>query len=52
MISKKQEMYSKYGNVYGMSIMGEDKIVVCDPAAFDGILQRKGKYPSARPRRY
>jgi hypothetical protein len=44
-ISKMQEMYSEYGNVYGMSIMGKDKIVVCNPAAFNLSLRREGKYP-------
>jgi hypothetical protein len=38
-------MYSEYGDVYMMSIMGEDEYVLCDPVAFDSVLRREGKYP-------
>jgi len=40
-----QEMYAEYGDVYGMSMMGEDEIVVCDPVVFDSVLRREGKFP-------
>ncbi|KAL3781325.1 hypothetical protein ACHAW5_007179 [Stephanodiscus triporus] len=38
-------MYSEYGDVYMMSIMGEDEYVLCDPIAFDAVLRREGKFP-------
>ena len=30
-------MYSEYGNVYGMSIMGEDELVIC-ARVYDTVL--------------
>jgi hypothetical protein len=38
-------MYTEYGDVYGMSLMGKDEVVVCDPAVFDSVLRKEGKYP-------
>ena len=38
-------MYSEFGNVYGMSPMGEDQLIICDPYVFDTVLRREGKYP-------
>lgn len=38
-------MYAEYGDVYGMSMMGEDEIVVCDPVVFDSVLRKEGKFP-------
>ena len=37
-ISREQEMYSEYGDVYGTSIMGEDELVICDPRVYDTVL--------------
>jgi len=38
-------MYSEFGAVYGMSIMGEDELIVCDPYVFDTVLRKEGKFP-------
>lgn len=38
-------MYKEYGDVYGMSIMGQDELILSDPRAFDQILRKEGKYP-------
>mmetsp|Transcript_27082 Transcript_27082/g.49898 ORF Transcript_27082/g.49898 Transcript_27082/m.49898 type:complete len:364 (+) Transcript_27082:153-1244(+) len=40
-----EEMYSEFGNVYGMSPMGKDQLIVCDPYVFDTVLRKEGKYP-------
>ena len=38
-------MYLEYGPLYGMSILGDDELVICDPNLYDTILRREGKYP-------
>ncbi|KAL7464025.1 hypothetical protein ACHAXS_004367 [Conticribra weissflogii] len=38
-------MYREFGPVYGMSILGDDEIVVCDPVIFGSILRQEGKFP-------
>jgi len=40
-----EDMYKEYGDVFGMSIMGEDELILSDPRAFDQILRKEGKYP-------
>ena len=38
-------MYSEYGPLFGMSIMGDDELVICDPRVFDTVLRKEGKWP-------
>ena len=38
-------MYKDYGSTFGMSIMGNDELIVSDPHIFDTILRNEGKYP-------
>ena len=38
-------MYAEFGEVYGMSMMGDDELVVSDPRVFDTVLRKEGKYP-------
>mmetsp|Transcript_24753 Transcript_24753/g.40568 ORF Transcript_24753/g.40568 Transcript_24753/m.40568 type:complete len:340 (-) Transcript_24753:704-1723(-) len=40
-----EDMYAEYGNVYGMSMMGNDKLIVSDPYVFDTVLRNEGKFP-------
>lgn len=38
-------MYKEFGNVYSMSIMGSDQLMLSDPRSFDTVLRSEGKYP-------
>ncbi|KAL9186855.1 hypothetical protein ACHAXT_010575 [Thalassiosira profunda] len=40
-----QEMYAEFGSVYGMSIMGDDELIVSDPRVYDTVLRKEGKFP-------
>jgi len=40
-----ESMYKEYGPVYGMSIMGDDEIVVADPRIFDEAQKKEGRFP-------
>lgn len=40
-----ESMYRDYGPVYGMSLMGDDELVVSDPRVFDQILRKEGRFP-------
>jgi len=38
-------MYREYGPIYGMSILGRDTAVVCDPREYERVYHSEGKYP-------
>lgn len=38
-------MYVEYGDVYAMSIMGEDELIVSNPLVFDAVVRKEGKFP-------
>jgi len=38
-------LYSEFGDVYGMSILGDDEAIVCDPVLFEEVFRAEGKYP-------
>ena len=38
-------MYKDYGSTFGMSIMGNDELIISDPNVFDKIVRKEGKYP-------
>lgn len=40
-----QSMYSDFGPIFGMSILGDDELIVCDPIVFDTVLRKEGRYP-------
>lgn len=41
-----ESMYQEYGPVFGMSIMGDDEIIVSDPRLFETqVLKKEGRYP-------
>merc|ERR1719356_617831 len=40
-----ESMYADYGNVYGMSMMGDDELIICDPNVYDKVLRREGRFP-------
>ncbi|EED88625.1 probable cytochrome P450, partial [Thalassiosira pseudonana CCMP1335] len=40
------DMYRDYGSVYGMSILGDDELIICDPKVFDKyVVRAEDKYP-------
>lgn len=40
-----ESMYNDYGPVYGMSILGNDELVVSDPLVFDYVMKNEGRLP-------
>ena len=40
-----ESMYKDYGTVYGMSLAGDEELVVCDPRTFDEVLRKEGRFP-------
>jgi cytochrome P450 len=38
-------MYREYGNIFAMSQLGADQIILCDPRAYDTVLRAEGKFP-------
>ena len=40
-----QDMYSEYGDIFGMSIMNDDELILSNPYIFDTVLRREGKFP-------
>ena len=40
-----ESMYKEFGEVYGMSLMGDDEFIFSDPRVLDQILRKEGKFP-------
>jgi hypothetical protein len=40
-----EEMYTEYGPVFAMSIMGDTEIIISNPEVYNSICRKEGKFP-------
>ena len=40
-----EEMYTEYGQVFAMSIMGDTEIIISNPEVYNSVCRKEGKFP-------